>query len=91
MLRRTRLIVRVAGVFLRRHVRLVRRDQPLVFEPPEHRPLHVVFRRALAARQALFDHRERLILDAVELVGGFAMRRNRGRVPHRFELLDQIA
>ena len=68
-----RLVVRVAGVLLGRHVRRGVGDQAFLGEPLQHQLLDVELRRRDAVAQAARRLGERLVLDAVE-----PLRRPRG-------------
>ena len=83
--------MRVAGVFLRRHDGGVVVDEPLFAEPHHHLLLHRVLGDGVSGRESRADELERPILDAVELLGGGAMCRNRRGVPRRFEPPDEVA
>ena len=89
--RRRRQVVRVAGVFRRRDVRVGIADEPLVAKPAGHELLDVVFGRRRRRPAGAGRRLERAILHPVELIGRLAMCRDRSRVPDRGEPLDEIA
>ena len=91
MLGRGGEVMRVAGILLRRDARRRIGDQAFIREPADHLLLNVVLGGRDAVAQPPRDFFEGLVLDAIELLGRGAMRRDRGLAPARLELLDQIA
>ena len=66
---RRRQVMRIAGVFGRRDVRIGIAHEIRVREPSRHQPLDVVFRRRHAVAEAARDRVECAILHLVELFG----------------------
>ena len=88
---RRRQVMRIAGVFGRRDVRVRVADELRVRKPSRHQLLDVVFRRRHAVADAACDRFERAILDLVELFGSGLVRRDFRLVPDSREPLNQIA
>ena len=85
-----RQVVRIAGVLVHRDIRRRIGDEPLVGKPSGHELLDLVLVRRAALADAPRDRVERLILDAMQLVGCLAVRRDLRVVPDGGETLDQI-
>ena len=85
------LIVRIAGVLLRRHVRHRVGHQPLVAKPLDHRLLHLYFGQRGAGRHSLTDHLECAILDAIQPLTGREVCGERRLRPDRLETLREIS